>query len=256
MSEAVFKKLIEGKSIAIVGPSAGLLDFNQGEEIDKFDVLIRLRGNTLPISENLIRSIGARTDIIYTNFDNNFDKSLNNRLANMKIKHIRGTRAIEDIGNSWSYYDYILKSEKIPYSMPEAGKYYEWHKKLKASPHSGFCAILDLLSYDIKELKIFGYSFYKDNVIDQWANANLLSQENYKNDLIQVNRDAQFVSEKTDLSGGTYIDIDSWSQEVVHNNEKEFLYLKHIILNKDKRVRMGKNLKRIVELKITEEMIK
>lgn len=240
-----YSDLLKNKTIAIIGPSSTALSSLNGEKIDSCDLVVRLRGNTLPSSEKMQNHIGKRTDIVYTNFDNNFDDNLAKNLLKNDIKYIRSTRCSEDIGNSWNYYEKILKNNKFFYSCPDKKKYYSWHEKMKCSPHSGFCAILDLISYDIKSLHIFGYSFYKQPVIQEWAVNNMGSIKKYNLDYKEVDASSQAVCEKI-IDGKKNIDIGEWKQEKTHNNMKEILFFKHVVLNNDDRVFIDDSLKTIL----------
>lgn len=58
----IFKKIIENKSIAIIGPSNS--DLDQKEEIDNFDIVIRMNQEA-QLENNLEKFIGTKTDVIY-----------------------------------------------------------------------------------------------------------------------------------------------------------------------------------------------
>lgn len=64
-AEMLFRELISGRSVAVVGPLDDGLE--EGDEIDSFDVVIRT--NYLPGSSEVdrVRRFGARTDISYFN---------------------------------------------------------------------------------------------------------------------------------------------------------------------------------------------
>ena len=65
--DPVLKNILDGKRVAIVGPSAHLIGENLGDYIDSFDVVVRVGFLEEP-SEKTAKDYGGRTDIIIHSF--------------------------------------------------------------------------------------------------------------------------------------------------------------------------------------------
>lgn len=239
-----YSDFLKNKRIALVGPSQSVEGALMGDYIDSCDVVVRMirpSNPTFLIPDRLKLDIGTRTDVVYSNFDipSCPDLSYFNYLKSQGVKYINSTRPIQEI----PIYPLIknnIMSSGILYNNPSIEKYNGWSNKLKSSPHSGFCVMLDILSFDIKELYILGYSFHKDSCIDEWISHNGWNKKAYDNDIKQINNDGDNVSD-TD-------DINNWNQEYIHNNNKEFIFFKKEIMIKDKRVNMDDSMKKILEI--------
>ena len=239
-----YSDFLKNKKIALVGPSRSVEGSIMGNYVDSCDVVIRMirpSNPTFLIPDRLKLDIGTRTDVVYSNFDipNCPDLSYFNYLKDQGVKYINSTRPTIEIPIYPTIKNNIISSGVL-YSNPSVEKYNGWSNKLKSSPHSGYCILLDILSFDIKELYILGYSFHKDSCIDEWLSQNGWNKDNYNNDIIQINDDGDNVYE-TD-------DINDWNQEIIHNNTKEFIFFKKEILMKDKRVNIDDSMKKILEI--------
>lgn len=71
----------KGKKIIIVGPSPNILNNNNYEKFESYDIICRIK-KSFPVPKNLENSLGERTDILLSNlklrkgdiYQNNFDK--------------------------------------------------------------------------------------------------------------------------------------------------------------------------------------
>lgn len=237
-------KFLQNKRVALIGPSQSVEGSLKGTHIDSYDVVVRMirpSNPTFLIPDRLKLDIGTKTDVVYSNFDipNCPDLNYFNYLKKQGVKYINSTRPVQEIPIYPHIKNNIISSGML-YNNPPIEKYNKWSSKLKSSPHSGFCILLDILSFDIKELYILGYSFHKDSCIEEWLLQNTWDRNRYDNDVKQVMNDGDKVFE-TD-------DINSWNQESIHNNIKEIIFLKKEIMMKDKRVNIDNSIQKFLEI--------
>lgn len=240
-----YAEFLKNKRVAIVGPSKSSIGSDLGSVVDSYDVVVRLLPSSGNIQETIdknYKDVGSKTDILYSNFDQLLLTSEN--ISNFKsqgVRFVNCTRPISELGTIWLHSKNLFDKMGMSYCPVKPEKYYNWSSTIKCSPHKGFCTILDIMSYEVKEIYVIGFSFYKDAATSDWANLNGWGYKKYLQDVEQVERDAEKVVEYYDKEK-TYININEWTQESVHNNEKEFLFFKHEILNKDKRVKIAESL--------------
>jgi hypothetical protein len=66
--------LMVGKNIIIIGPADTATKYYSGDEIDAFDLVVRVN-SSLDLVENFEGSIGCRTDVLYHNLKENGERS-------------------------------------------------------------------------------------------------------------------------------------------------------------------------------------
>ena len=179
--------ILKNKRVILIGPAPYLEMVGDGELIDKFDIIIRLKSG-YPIPSVLKSKIGSRTDIYYTNFKENqnyltIPTYLQMIKENIKIivfpyprdfvyTHIphnekklvellrkNFTKAIMTL-NKIPNYPIHIKSDSTPTYMINL------NKLIGTRATTGILAILDLLQYDLKELHLTGFTF-RSELIEQ-----------------------------------------------------------------------------------------
>ena len=173
------KEYLKNKRVIIVGPSNSLLNKSppQGEFIDNnFDVVVRVNRGIEPTYQYK-DYIGSRTDILYNclleNPDNGGIIDIN-LLKKNNVKYLvyhpevsYEGKAINEIPKHVNKNTLkLLEESGIKTNMIDYKKYNSVSRETKCRPNTGFIALFDLLSYDIKELYITGYTFYLDNFMD------------------------------------------------------------------------------------------
>lgn len=263
-----YSRFLEGKRVALIGPSESIEGVSQGEFVDSHDVVVRMVrpgsvGGRVPtgadmeiIPKRLEKNIGTAVHVVYSNFDGiGLNDNYLNYLVERGVKYFNSTRPAEYGNNSFNGYEPLLKKAGLLSCAPSISKYEEWSDRLKASPCSGYCILLDLLSYDIKELYILGYSFHKDLAIKEWLAHNNVTREWYHNDnkaeATSGTHQQAFVSESDDIKKWTR-EINSLGQHL-HNHEKERIYLKKEILAKDPRVTVDNSMTKFLNEHNTEK---
>ena len=185
--EDLFREFIEDKVVALVGPAQSILLSNNGELIDKFQVVVRLN-KALPLPEHLRSNIGSRTDIIYNSL-NITDYPGENRLSTglykrSGVKFISSSYPMsgifkQDIMNYINRYKF-----DIPFKVFNNSRFEQLEKCLKCRPYTGTCAIADLLSYNIKLLFVTGLDFYQTKYYDEYRVISDAVQNNTRNNYI------------------------------------------------------------------------
>jgi hypothetical protein len=160
---ASFHKFIEGKSIAIVGPSNSIVGRKLGNYIDKHDLIVRLN-KSLPIPKNRYIDIGSRTEIIYNSLNTTDYPGENQIHPNFFYQH-----GIQYLCCSYpSIYPFkndimkfiSLNRGLIPFRYLDLELFQKLENILRTRPYTGTCAIVDLLKFNIKKLYITGLDFY------------------------------------------------------------------------------------------------
>ena len=171
-----FEKLIKNKTVALVGPAAYMVGSSFGEEINKCDVVIRINRSYESI-DKYPQDVGDRTDVLYSCL---IEKQANAGELNLKKLKKYGIKFI--CAPPQSSYDGIAKetkfhvdvnapkmktiSKEVPIRIVEHDFHTKLAKAVSCRPNTGYLAIYDLLQFDIKKLKLFGFSFYLDGFVD------------------------------------------------------------------------------------------
>jgi len=195
----MLSKFLKNKKVIIVGPSASTLINKNGNFIDSFDIVIRVNRGVEP-TKLYSEFIGKRTDILYNCMlekpDNGgiIDVQL---LKDNNVKYIiyhpevsfegicinKPPRALNmnTINN--------LHSNNINTQMIDPIFYNSISKKVSCRPNTGFIALFHLLSFDIKELYITGYTFYLDGFMDGYKDQ--VDKEKFRNKCFKSKRHNQ-----------------------------------------------------------------
>ena len=228
-----YKDFLKDKKVALIGPSISVEGTKRGGYIDSFDVVVRMirpRIETELIPARLEKDIGSVTHVLYSNFPpggNTLSNDYMTYLIEQGVRYVNATQPGRD--------RYLNLSPNLLSCGVTKTKDEKWNRELRSRPHTGFSILLDLLSYDIKELYILGYSFYKDSVIEEWLLQNKWARKRYDKDCERVTRKGDVVSDSDDVK--------NWRREPRrHNNAKELIYFKKEILAKDPRVKVDDSM--------------
>ena len=174
-----YKEELRGKSVALVGPAETLFDQDDGNEIDSFDVIVRLNNahEMFPFSPSISRAAGRRTNVLYLCpselvrlCDEHIDAIIKAGVRTLVTWSYRAPDAQrsynpadpdEDLteGRIRSHLDSLrlschLRVVHLPQSQIEA----TWDL-VSANPKTGFVALIDLLNRPIIRLHITGMTF-------------------------------------------------------------------------------------------------
>jgi len=182
MVQDKLKSFIENKKIALIGPASYLININQGDYIDKQDVVIRFNSGIIQ-NQKYAGNVGTRTDIWIYNFKNleildkitEFPKFIFCPYPKMMI-------------DSYAIDKKIPCDCNIEFIEPH---FYEQLKKvMKFEPNTALLTILILLRQGIQSLYLSGISFLYDGYYDKENNVSeskalVLNQQN-RMDCIQI----------------------------------------------------------------------
>jgi hypothetical protein len=182
MVQDKLKSFIENKKVALIGPASYLININQGEHIDKHDVVIRFNSGIIK-NQKYAGNVGTRTDIWIYNFKNleildkitEFPKFIFCPYPKMMI-------------DSYDIDKKIPCDCNIEFIEPH---FYEQLKQvMKFEPNTALLTILILLRQGIQSLYISGISFLYDGYYDKEntvseSKALVLNQQN-RTDCIQI----------------------------------------------------------------------
>ena len=163
-----YAKFLKGKKICIVGPAPHINGSGSGEEIDSYDIVVRLnKGYLLP--KEYQQDIGESCDIIYQTCMPRDYMGIT-----MPIEELKGSTkwiccSCPDKIHKHHIKDFIKYVDgRIGVHIMNKKKWDKYAIKLARSnsivispPTSGFSAIIDLLRYDIEEMYIVGMTFFQ-----------------------------------------------------------------------------------------------
>ena len=160
-----YDEYLKDKKVILVGPAPHLIDSEQQEFIESFDIIVRLNV-ALPLAPERYKDIGSRTDILYNCLSENKEDG-------GKTDFEGWSKTIQWLVcpyPKWGPFKrqtevFEAKNEVTPYKLNFANMdtdyYIQLEKDLTCRPNSGFLAIVDLLRYDIKELYVCGITFFQ-----------------------------------------------------------------------------------------------
>ena len=232
------KEYLKNKKVILIGPSESLLKNKNKDFINSFDVVVRVNRGIEP-TDNYAEYIGNKTDILYNCMLEHPDNGgvLNvNYFVKKKLKYVVYHPEVNFHGKAVNKPPKHLSlekvkelnSKKIKTEMIDYNFYNSISSQVNCRPNTGYIAIFHLLSYEIKELYITGFTFYLDKFMP-----------GYKDQVKKVEfKEKCFKSER-------------------HNQKNLWNFLKKSYL-KNKKIKVDKYLDRILqlkELKNTDEIV-
>ena len=172
-----FKEYIEGKNISLVGPAKYMMGKNYGSKIDSSDIVVRINRGIESI-EKFPNDLGKRTDILYSCLIERAQQAgkldVNELKNKYKINYIVAPPESDfnGISSHTSFHSLVNintvnKIKKlIPIRIISNNFHTDLARKIACKPNTGFLSIFDLLSFNIKSLSIYGFSFYLDGFIE------------------------------------------------------------------------------------------
>lgn len=193
----IFRKdiIFNNKRIAIVGPASSALENENGFLIDGFDYVVRINKALITWNTENEKFLGTRTDILFHNFHENFDRGGGGTIDFELFKKFGVQYLVQsrfDIKGWRSVFiffkKYITTSDTV-YILSRP-----FYKKIKDSfgyfhPTRGYCALYTSLMSPSKEVFITGFTFfktpyakgYRDQLIDMTANEEHIKQQGLHN---------------------------------------------------------------------------
>lgn len=152
--EKKFSKYLENKRVVVVGPSSTVVGENQGKEIESFDVVVRLNFQW-PVADELVKDIGSRMDVLYHCCNADYF------ISDMFVEEFSQTKFACFQNNIDSrILRFYCKNKNIPV-LDVSAEYEKLNNNLQVEINTGLVAINHLLKYPLKELGIYGITFYQ-----------------------------------------------------------------------------------------------
>lgn len=235
----LYSQYLKDKSIALVGPAKSILEYEYGDFIDKFDLIVRLN-KSLPIQEKYMKHVGSRTDILYNSLNTSDfpgENNINiNFLQNNDIKFICSSYPLimpfdRDI------YQFINHSKyQLPFKIYDEKLHNYNSKIMKTRPFTGINAICDILQYNIKNLYITGIDFYNSNYYKKSIRKDDKVINRNKNNSIHNSNNQMKYLKYLSLMDSRII-LDKTLDSLLYNNYYYFLYnFNHYINIKNKNI--------------------
>ena len=162
-----YKKYLENKTVAVVGPSRAAIMQENGAKIDACDVVVRIN-NMLEVEQVYQKFLGTRTDVVYATLDDS-----PHTIAQACVKN--GVKFLSSSypKNEWFFEERMAQNvaalKTVPYfttvTLPEE-PYWDIKRSINSRPNTGFSAIIDLLSSNLKKLYIVGIDFYRSATLE------------------------------------------------------------------------------------------
>lgn len=160
-----YNKFLKDKRVIVVGPSPSLEGSSKGKEIDSYDIVVRVN-KAFPIEKGLETDIGSRTDIHYHCLCE--EMHCGGPVFYKEMKE-------ENVFVSCPYPKYVYpftidvkrfeqnnKQWDLDFHVIDTDYYLGIANMIGTRANSGILTILDLLCYDIKELHVTGFTFFRD----------------------------------------------------------------------------------------------
>lgn len=162
--DTTYYKFLENKRVAIVGPSQSIQGTKQGPTIETYDLIVRLN-KSVPTPKRLAPDIGYRTDIIYNSM--NRTDYPNENIIDSKLFISNNVKYVCSPYPPIPPFDkdiiYFIKQNRnqLPFHFINYNTYKKTVNNLNQTrPYTGFSAIVDILSSNVKELYVTGQDFY------------------------------------------------------------------------------------------------
>ena len=196
-------KELKDKKVIIVGPSSYLDGLGMGEFIDSFDIVVRINNIHDMNNKKLVQDFGKNTDMIYydgsttsTRLQNYIDcNPLQIICTYPETEWFFNSRCLNNVTQFGQYLNGRIIDDELQTDLK-----YDLDTNMKTRPNSGLIAIIDLLTFPIKELYITGIDFYRNDYSEHhpdYGNTNLDKiKQTFKNgdagDVHDINKQFQY----------------------------------------------------------------
>jgi hypothetical protein len=174
-----YYEYLENKKIALIGPSPSIRNNKNGDEIDTYDIVAKINNAIFYDSEP--EYYGKRMDILYTlsiaqdlkqidipsHYDS-FQEYFYDRIQKYGVKFIVYTMCLNIVTHGeWLSLQILRLSEpyninKIPIIFMDQNLIMNFMSKSKKIPSAGYWTITNILQYNIQNLYLKGFTFFKD----------------------------------------------------------------------------------------------
>jgi len=171
-----YRSIIEGKTIAIVGPASYLEKSKLGNEIDSHDLVIRINRGCELIGK-YSEDIGVKTDVLYSCLiekpENAGKIDIDALKEDYGIKYLcttpppqqDGTSLVTDIHPMIDRDKFNKISKSIPTRIVDHIFWSSIAREIKSTPTTGYVAIFDQMRFNPASISVYGYSFYLTGIL-------------------------------------------------------------------------------------------
>ncbi|MCK9496596.1 MAG: glycosyltransferase family 29 protein [Dehalococcoidia bacterium] len=210
-----YAEYLAGKRVVIVGPAASLVGRGAGEEIDSYDVVVRMN-LAVPVPEERRADVGSRADVLYHVFySTNHLRDLGRahtaeEVAGWREAGVRYVVTRHDEAN-----DRVRRVRPLMGDLPllhVAPRFKDQIRRATATnPNTGTLAIAHLLTFPIASLHVTGFDFYATGYYVGYGG---------------------FTEEQAAKGGGGDGGYPAWGQtnrtHVVHRQDGQMAYLRNL----------------------------
>tara|TARA_B100002019_G_C21238975_1_gene584398 strand:+ start:352 stop:1071 length:720 start_codon:yes stop_codon:yes gene_type:complete len=223
-----YENFLKDKTVALVASGSSLKDSNRGEEIDSYDIVVRLN-RALPLKNE--KDVGKRTDILYNTLDGRSKAGgpIDGRLwKSCGVKYVRCPYPTTEsfvvprkshVLEPHLPFDYI--SDEIYRPVREKCNGYR--------PNSGTVSLVDILSFDIKKVHLFGLDFfrtlYDTGYLSHGKNVKAFEAHLASNRKDRHDPDSQYLFFKNDIyPNDERIIVDEYFQDILNDSNYDRMY--------------------------------
>ena len=160
-----YNDFLKDKKVIIVGPSPSLEGKGLGDFIDSYDIVVRIN-KSFPIEKELQIDLGSRTDIHSHCLCTKLDCGGPVFYKEMKDQNVFVLCSYPKYVNSFHrdviQFENDNKKWQLPFHIIDTEYYMDIAEMIGTRPNSGTLTILDILAYDVKELYITGFTWFRD----------------------------------------------------------------------------------------------
>lgn len=160
-----YNEFLKDKKVVIVGPSPSLEESGKGDWIDSFDIVVRIN-KAFPVEEEMTKDIGTRTDIHYHCLCTDMHCGGPVFYQEMKESNVFVScpypKWVRPFHSDVTRFEKDNKKWDLGFHVLDTDYYMGIAEMLGTRANSGTLTILDLLCYDVKELHITGFTWFRD----------------------------------------------------------------------------------------------
>ncbi|MSQ79823.1 MAG: hypothetical protein EXR21_09160 [Flavobacteriaceae bacterium] len=224
--EAGLANLINGKTIAYVGPASNIAGKQMGKFIDGHDIVIRA-GQMAPLPKGAFDDYGSRTDILVHSFNHwEIAEAQKHSEYYKTLKYVVCSMVSHDFHVQHNAFFDNLRSHGIMVHKPDDTYLYKLFNDVGTTCNCGFMGLLILLNYDIKSIYITGMDFYN---MGRYGNV-------YRSDYYDMVTDAGNFRQNNEKQFDA-----ADARADLHNQPQQIAYLKQLAAN-DKRILLDEYL--------------
>lgn len=153
-----FREFVEGKSVALIAPSAHVMGTRQRELIESHDLVARINRG-FPVPPQLVPDIGDRTDILFHLLNVHIAAS-EHEFAQC-VGKVRFVVSVHPHGHNYTTRFQRINRGRIPFEAIPTSTRQAVRMQVRKSPNAGIIAITHMLDQPIKDLYLTGFGFYE-----------------------------------------------------------------------------------------------